>query len=424
MTERMRKTLLALFLFVVSLTTYLWNLPYRYWSAGGDTTPAELLPVAIMHGHGLYFDEFAQGATLPHWFTRRDQHVISSYPIIPGLLNVPVYAVASGLGTPLDQAHRSLLSVISASLLTAMSVAFFFLAVSRLTTGRYTAVAAALVYAFGTTAASVAARGMWQHGPSLFFLTAGLYLTLRGNRWCVAIAAIPLGMAVWNRPMNIMIVVPLATYVFWQHRKVFPAFAALAFLPAVAMSWYSWTYWGSIGALGQYSSKGLFSGNMIAGFCGIMFNPSRGLLVFTPLFVFSLVTVAAVLRHPRRDPFLSAIAAGVVLTILLYSKYLVWWGGSGFGYRMLTELVPSLTILMAVGWERIRSTHRVFGAAYVMAGAASVYVNLLGAFMAPCGFDTVPDEINHHLERLWSVRDGEIARCTDKLGTRLATHLK
>lgn len=96
------------------------------------------------------------------------------------------------------------------------------------------------------------------------------------------------------------------------------------------------------------------------------------------------------------------------------------WGGSSFGYRLFTELVPSLTILFAIRWERAWR----WQAAVAVAGMLSLYTNTLGAFFAPCGFDTVPNEIHQHTERLWSVQEGEIVRCSSRLADRLESHLQ
>jgi hypothetical protein len=416
MSPRAQRALIALALAAVALYAYLVNYRYRYWAAGGDTTPAELLPLALMRNHDLVFDGFDTPGGW--WFWRIKGHLISGYPIIPGFFNIPAYAVAHALGVPLDSPHRSMLSMISASVVTAASVFFFFLAISRLVQRRSTAIGATLVYALGTTAFSVAARGMWQHGPSLLFLTIAIWLLARGDRLSIALSAIPLGFAVFNRPSNLLIVAPLALFVLWRHRRAFLPFALLAAIPASLLAWYSLHYWGSVTNLGQYSAGEWFTGSLGSGLAGLLVSPSRGLFVFTPLFLFSAAFLSIVLRHPRRDPLLAALGLGVVATLLLYAKWYSWWGGTCFGYRLLTECVPALTILLAVGWERTFSRSIVARTVVAAFAAFSLYTHLLGAFYYPCGFDVVD-----HPERLWDVRHGEIALCSGKLLGRIGSHL-
>lgn len=424
MTERRQRALIAFAFFAGVLAVYLYNLPYRVWGAGGDTTPAEMLPLALMRNGDLVFDGLQQPDPKAWWFHDVRGHIISGYPIVPGFFNVPTYYAARWLGVPLDQFHRSELSMVTASIVTALSAAFFFLALSRLGLRRSTAIGATLVYAFATTAFSVAARGIWQHGPSLLFLTIALWmLAHRGERWWVALAGLPLGFAVWNRPPNLLIVLPLAIYVLACERRAFLPFAGAAAIPAALMSWYSLHYWGTITNLGQYSAGAWFQGRLLPGLLGIFFSPSRGLFVFTPLFVFSFAMLAVALIHWRREPLLAALAAGVVATPLLYAKWWSWWGGTCFGYRLLTECVPALVILLAFAWERWLARRAALRVLVALAAAWSLYVHLLGAYYAPCGFDTVPNDVNTHPERLWIVKDGEIARCTQKVLGRVEGRL-
>jgi hypothetical protein len=408
---RLARGWIAVLLFAIALVVYLYNYPYRIWGAGGDTAAAELLPLAIERNHSLHFDGFENDGT----FWRINGHLVSSYPIVPGFFNIPAYTIARWRGVPLDSTHRSMLSMVSASIVTAASAAFLFLALSNLVARRSTAIAGTLVYAFATTAFSVAARGMWQHGPSLLFLTIGLWLLTRGDRLSVALSGLPLGFAVFNRPVNLLIVAPLAAYVFWRHRRAFLPFCAAAAVPAALLAWYSIHYWGTITTLGQYPARELFIGRVGPGLAGLFFSPSRGLFVFTPLFVFSFIAMFTIVRRPSREPLLTALAAGIVATILLYAKWYSWWGGTSFGYRLLTELVPLLVIFLAAGWERVYASRRFLYPLLGLAAVASLYIHYLGAYYGPCG----PDD----QKRLWSWSGSELARCSDKFADRIQSHL-
>lgn len=413
--RRRREAIGALTVFTFSLGVYLYNADYRFWGAAGDTIPAQLLPLALERNGELVFDGLVSNKSMGHWFTQRQGHVVSAYPIVPGFFNVPTYFVASRSGRTLDGPERARLSMITASLVTAASAVFFFLAVSRIVTRLSTALGATFVYSFATTAGSVAARGLWQHGPSLLFLNASLWmLTHRGSRTWIGLAGLPLGLAIWNRPVNALLVAPLVLYVLAAERRSAVVFALALAAPMAAMSWYSWRYWGSITFLGQYSPAPYFGGRFIEGLLGLLVSPSRGLFVFTPLFLLSLPVAARALRDPRAQPLMAALALGPVLQLPLFAQWFYWWGGYTFGYRLLTEWVPALTLLIAVGWETHYSRSRLARASIATAGAWSLYVNLLGAFFYPCGFNSIPNDIDQHPERLWGIRDGEIWRCADK----------
>jgi hypothetical protein len=184
--------------------------------------------------------------------------------------------------------------------------------------------------------------------------------------------------------------------------------------------------------MGQYSVKEyspqqqglrLFGVERIGdGLLGLLFNPSRGLFVFTPLFLFSFAAIPALVRRAKSQPLLASGVVSVPMILLLYSMWFSWWGGNCFGYRLLTELVPILVLIGAWGFDHVlRSTW--LRAAIAIAAVVSLYVHYLGAFYAPCGFDSVPNDINSHPERLWSVRDGELARCSSIFFERLSSRV-
>src|SRR3954465_15980586 len=123
-----RRGLFALTAFLVPFLVFLAG-PYR---GSGDTEPAELLPISILETGRLDFDRF-YGARqdLPYPYRRIGGHVVSAYPIVAGLANVPVYAAARLAGVDL-YARRAFLSHVTADLLASLSVLFLFLALRRL----------------------------------------------------------------------------------------------------------------------------------------------------------------------------------------------------------------------------------------------------------------------------------------------------
>ncbi|HKD11387.1 MAG TPA: hypothetical protein VKE50_04900, partial [Thermoanaerobaculia bacterium] len=391
------------------LPLFIYNVGFRYVGSG-DTAPAELLPIAILDGHGFDFREFVSSGDIPYWFRLERGRVLSSYPVLPGLMNVPVYAAARLAGFDL-LAHRRLLSLITASVTTALSVYFLYLALTYVCRSEKEALLFALAFAFGTTAWSIASRGAWQHGPSLLFLSVALWGLFRGGT-TVPLAGLALGLAVVNRPTNVLIAAPLALYVLRYERRRALRFAGLALLPALFHLWYAKTYWGTPWSLAQKVPRGNFDGPFWTGLAGILVSPSRGLFVFSPIFLFAIPGAIDALAPapPGRARLPRYLAAGVALTILLYSRWSIWWGGHSFGYRLLTELAPLSIVLVAAAWpslEQIPGARVLFGICL----AASLYVHFLGAMIYPSGFD---NDIDTQPARLWSIRNSEFDLSTRK----------
>ncbi len=414
----------AVLLFVLAFAVYV--LPGRDGGTG-DTIPAQLLPLSLLGEGDLDFNEFvcppdpALGQAgdyvpdrcttpLPYYFFVSDGRVVSSYPIIAGLLNVPAHALAMTLGVD-TIAQRSRLGVITAALTSALAVSFLFLFLSALPLERTTVVGVSLVFAFGTLVWGVAGHGLWQHGPSLMFLTAGLWGIARGDRRALMWAGFALGLAVFARPTNVLIVAPLAWHVARRHREARTPFLMLVALPILLMTFYSWDMLGSFTALGQ-GQRMRVGRNPLEGLAGLLLSPGRGLFVFTPVLLVALLALPQARARESRLPILRPLLLGAAGVIGVHALWHVWWGGVTFGYRLLIETLPAFMLLLALAWEtRLRGHPRRVALAALLL-AVSVWTSALGALVAPCGFDMDPVPVDQHPERLWQVRDTELVRCT------------
>jgi hypothetical protein len=167
--------------------------------------------------------------------------------------------------------------------------------------------------------------------------------------------------------------------------------------------------------LGQGQDLARFTaGEPAIALAGLLVSPNRGLLVFSPIFIFSIVYAAHLVRPRGGPPLLHYLIWSSVVLTAVYALWADWPGGHTYGYRFLIELVPGLTLLLAAAWPRLIEPRPYLRVGFMLALLASVYVHGLGADASPCGFDIDPDNIDMHHERLWDVADGEIARCTQR----------
>jgi hypothetical protein len=407
-----------------------------------DTFGAELLPISILQQHNLWFDQYYADPSagirgpaamrsdsvppgyeyrvLPEtdyqrtawWFTLVNGHVVTYFPIAAGLLNTPAYAIAGWLGV--DLADNVIgLSHITAAAVAALSVLAMYLCLMQISPRR-TAIFLSVAFAFGTGVWSTNSRSLYQHGPSLLFLVLAMALLLSRRRSLVAIAGLCIGAAVFVRPTNAITAALIGLYVLRTDRKALPGFATLAAIPLAAMTWYSIVAWGSVFALGQGNPPNILlqQGEPLEALVGLLLSPNRGLLVFSPIFVFSLACAVYVIRTRSGPPLLPYLLCASVFTYALYCFWPDWIGGHTYGYRYLIEVTPVLLMVTAVCWDRLIAPYPVVRVAFSAALLASIYFHGLGATTAPCGYDDEPNNINYHHERLWDISDGEIARCS------------
>ena len=106
---------------------------------------------------------------------------------------------------------------------------------------------------------------------------------------------------------------------------------------------------------------------------------------------------------------MSLAALAILLT---YSKFIVWWGGHGYGPRYLTDAMPFIGPLFAFGLPPLAGrTFRARAAtvAIMVALTYSMSIQAIGAFCWPSSW-TLNDN-PHYRYRLWDWRESDIELC-------------
>jgi hypothetical protein len=413
----------ALLLFVASTLVYHAN----FREIGGtDTYPTRLLPYVVLRYQRLDLDPLigttAPTGPLPYYVQYVGGHYYSSYPILPGLLSLPVYAIPVTVfgfdSIPLTKP----LAKVSAALLAALSVVFVYLTVRHLQ-GEPAGTVIGGVYAFGTSTWSVSSQALWGHGPAQLFLALAVYALARAEARpaFLGLAGLSTGLMLACRLPLFSVAGPVLAYALWRHRRwgtvavVAAAAAAAPFLaynvfvfgsPQGGYQWINATHRQFHGV------DGLWSTPLGTGLLGILVSPSRGLLVYSPVLVFGLAGAMLAWTHPRRQ-LLAPLAVALGMTILMLGKYSVWWGGHAYGPRLVADVLPLLAILIVPVWPRIARS-RTLRAVFAVLFAVSVGIHAIGAFYYPSrpevDWNTAPQDVDVAHERLWDWQDPQIAR--------------
>lgn len=380
-----------------------------------DTLPAEMQPIALLKTGRLDFTAlFPPGTPLPYSLLPLNGRIVSIYPIAGGLLNVPVFTASHLVGYDIE-VHRLGLSLLSAAWISALSTAFLYLALTKVCRRPGTAVFFALVFAFATEIFSVVCRGLWQHGPSLLFISASFALLLSTRHRLIALAGLTLGLAVAARPANLLLALPLTVWVARHERRALYGFMAWAALPALAAMTYSAVFLGSPLKLGQYQGRAFFLARpSFEALAGLLISPSRGLFVFDPVFLFALALIFRPPSDARVRSLLAHAALFVPLLVALVSFWHNWWGGHSFGYRIICDVIPVFILALAVAWEELLGGRPALRGAFAVLLIFSFCVHLLGAFV-PSGFNYTPDNVDENTGRLWDVRRSEIPLAVQRL---------
>ena len=271
-----------------------------------------------------------------------------------------------------------------------IAVALLFVAARRLGADTRLAATGALVFGLCTPHLSLHAGGLWTHDVSSALVLASLVLALPNGSEPTTAAS------VWSGAFAALA------------GAVRPSALLLAVLPLLvggARRRFSWLPWllafaGVLG-LGMLASRSAFgtwlppdADSHLAPFAlgawtravyALLLSPNRGLLVVTPVFLFSLAGAAlGIARSDGWKRLFYAAAAVCCAALLLFAAATErWWDGGGFGPRVLADLFPLLALLLlpavqwllgAPSWSRIAGSGLL-----VMAIVASAFTAWRGA---------------------------------------------
>jgi hypothetical protein len=157
---------------------------------------------------------------------------------------------------------------------------------------------------------------------------------------------------------------------------------------------------------------------MITGFVGLLASPSRGIFIYTPIIVFSILGYSKIskLSNEIVKNFLLISGISILGQILLYSAFVCWWGGWSYGPRFLTGILPVLFIFLGLYLKdahmNIKQKKNLFIIfIFSILLIWSIFVQFVGAFYYPNGdWDGSPNNVDQHPEKCWYWNDTQIMR--------------
>ena len=372
---------------------------------GGDLT--EYLPIVAKQD--FYSIEYPDGRPR------------TRYPIGTSLMIMPAVVVAGWLrpqwtkGLPYGVPRRTeqfIASIVGA----AAGVVFYWVILSQFQS-QAIALASSAIFSFCTSMWSTATRALWQHGPLVLMLVIAMLLLVRARRRpeLIQYVALPLAMAYLIRPIAIVSIAVLSTYVLLCHRAWFVRYMCWAML--VAIPWIAYNFMIYHRPVPDYYHREAFSvfTRFVEGLLGNLFSPSRGLFVFSPVLLFALSGFVLALRDREQRALNLAYGAIVVGNTIIIGAASRWWGGHAFGPRFMTDIIPFLVYFTAFNF-RLPETFRprtqlAVSAVVAMLALVSLTIHARGALQyATWQWNIAPRNIDDDPSRAWDWRDPQFAR--------------
>ncbi|MFC1621892.1 hypothetical protein ACFL13_00700 [Patescibacteria group bacterium] len=403
-----------------------------------DTLPTVFLPVTIIKEKTIYADTYYkmirdryphpddkdfQKDLTPFYFQKVGVHYISAFPLITGFLALPIYFFPIIFGLSITWVNLIILSKISSALIAAAGGGVLYLLLKKhFKVSEKKAMLLTGVYLFGSINFALISQALWQHGTMQLMILLALWFLYERKWFLTGIFCI---LALLSRPPAIAFLPFFGLLVLLQKEtfKDLVNFGLGLVPPILFFVWYTSTYYLGIennGYAGQFLTGWL--SRFPEGFLGLWISPSKGILVYSPIFVFSLIGAYLAVRNRGwrlRENFIYVISLCiVVLHTMILGKWKHWYGGWGFGYRMAADIIPFLVILLVpfIRSEFFEKYKNWFFGLLIF----SVLVQVFGMIFFDGIWHAAYDLGFENTSWLWSIRDSEfifnIRRVLVKLG--------
>ena len=391
----------------------------------GDSLCTSLVPLSILLDHSVLLDRFGPWLFSHVPYTRevirfQAGHYYSGYPIAGGVFVTPLYLpllLIPGLRNWEPESLVVLARILekfAAAAIAAFSAVVMLALLSRLTS-RYWAWRLTLIYAIGTATWSIASQALWQHTTAELATVGALYFleswwrnreSARSLWFCGACAAC----ALMIRPGEVVMLIALAAGLLAARARLIDYVRLLALPASGGLLALAYNLYFFRNPTGTYTF-GMWAGSALTGTIGLLVSPGRGLLIFMPIALFALCAFLPGVADAGRKhfPLLVASTTLLILHFLVASRVNLWWGGYCWGPRYLTEIIPLLVTLMAIGAAELERpwVKRALAAVAVYC----VLIQALGVYFYPNGhWDNTPVPVDQAGYRVWDWRDNPISR--------------
>jgi len=401
-----------------------------------DAIPAMFLPISIIKEKTLYLDSYynmmiqkyphpddknyTRGLT-PFYLKKIDNHYLSAFPIITALVSLPIYFFPLELGMDINWENIILLSKISSMAIVALSGVFLYLTLKKhFYLDETKASLLTTIYLFGTVNFAMISQSMWQHGALQLFSILGLYFILdflkepKFKPFSAFLGGLFYGLAILSRPTSALAFLFILLFMFIKmgNLKTFVkanVFTMLGLLANVVFFlWYNNKYY--LGIENQGYSSQIFSSWLSPfplSFLGVWLSPSKGILVYSPVFIFSFIGFFIAMKKGWKENSQYLIYFLIVIFhTLIISFWKHWYGGYSFGYRMSSDIIPYLILLLVpfVKSGLFDKYLKIFMVTIIL----SVLMEIFGIVFFDGIWHTIYDQGFRNTSWLWSIKDSEL----------------
>lgn len=425
------KDLLKVFLFSFLFFFLSWLILYKLNVnslplQSEDAIPSIFTGISIVKEGTLNLDSYYQmmvskypqpddSNLTPFYLRKVNNHYLSAFPIMNTILSLPIFLVYVPFITTISWDDVYLLSHLSGSFILSISCAALFYLFSRvLKSSSRTSYILTAVYALATINLPLISQALWQHGAVQFFSILALIFFLR-ERYLLTFMF--LGFGILSRPTAGIVFAVLFLFLYFSKKlniKVAISTAIGILIPILFFFSYNFIYYTDLSNQGYASQLGnSWLGNFPESLIGIWVSPSKGLLIYSPIFIFTLV---GIWKGYKKDNLVAISFWIILLHTLVLSKWKHWYGGYGYGYRMISDVIPFFIIPI---WFLLENYYEKVKKGVLLTFIVSFIIQVSGLVFFDSIWHNAYDTGFKNTSWLWSLKNSEAAFNTRRVMVKL-----
>ena len=148
---------------------------------------------------------------------------------------------------------------------------------------------------------------------------------------------------------------------------------------------------------------------------GNIISPSRGLFIFTPVFLFSFYGILLKLKSQSFEILDAALISIILLHWIVISSFPHWWGGYSIGPRFFTDMVPYFVYFLIPVVDRgiclggLRQIMMIIMFAGSLAISFYAHHRSANSWRVPA-WNQVPNCVDQNPSRVWDWSDIQFLR--------------
>lgn len=396
--------------FVIFMMGFGLALSIKGHPLGSDNRNYAMVARSLISDGDIKLNEFEDRIRKDNFYgiTQDDGNLYNIFPLGPSLALAPLYAAIHFSLTINADAAENLAGKLAVAIFFGGTLSLFFLLVSRFEgVDLSRALALTLIFGFCSHQLSQHVAQFWSHNAVMPVVLATFLALTSARQYTVSSAGIFLVGAYVMRP-TAGLLAPMTGIWLWRYRKdCFWPFVGAGIAAGILLVGMNLLFYGQVIPPYNQASR-LGSPTFFEAIAGNLISPNRGLLVFMPWAVFSMIGAWWAFFHKEVDPFfrLMAVIAGAHFVVV--SSFPHWWAGWSYGPRFLAEIMPELTLLLIPFFQTPLWTPKaiklIFAATIIYAFA----VQLSGLTAAAGVWNALPVSIDEQPERIWDWHDLQI----------------